>query len=148
MLQLPKPNRQLRFIIIGCGLLLFVWFTPEDQHVWPATLLGFGMVTLVIVWNILTRLGGKFVPTVYVLVGAVIVGVVVGAGTSVATAGLMFFKNALHAHLFVDFPTPLLLAVLERAPAWGLAGGLLGMGAALAWISLRQDTHEPGHDYR
>lgn len=147
MLQLPKPNRRLRLIIIGYGLLLFVWFTPEDNHVWPATLLGLGMAALVVAWNILTRLGGKLIPKVYVVVGAVTLGVVIGAGTSVATAGLMFFKNALHAHLFVDYPTPLLLAVLERASSWGLAGGLLGLGTALAWLSLRQDAHEPGHDY-
>jgi hypothetical protein len=148
MLRLPKPNRRLRLFIICYGLLLFVWFTPEDNHVWPATVLGLGMMLLVVVWNVLSRLGGKIIATQYVLLGAVVLGVLVGAGTSLATTGLMFFKNALHAHLFVDFPTPLLLAVLERAPAWGLAGGLVGLGAALAWLSLRQDTHEPGHDYR
>jgi hypothetical protein len=148
MLQLPKPNRRIRLFIIGYCLVLFVWFTPEDHHVWPATVLGLGMAALLVIWNVLSKLGGKIIPRQYVVLGAVILGVLVGAGTSVATAGLMFFKNALHAHLFVDYPTPLLLAVLERAPGWGLAGGLAGFGAALAWLSLRQDTHEPSHDYR
>jgi hypothetical protein len=140
MLQLPKPNRRTRLFIIGYGLVLFIWFTPEDNHVWPATVLGLGMAALLLIWNVLSKLGGKTIPRQYVVLGAVLLGAVVGAGTSVATAGLMFFKNALHAHLFVDYPTPLLLAVLERAPAWGLAGGLVGLGAALAWLSLVQDT--------
>jgi hypothetical protein len=148
MLQLPKPNRRFRLFIIGYGLVLFIWFTPEDNHVWPATVLGLGMAALLVIWNVLSKLGGKIVPRQYVVLGAVLLGVMVGAGTSVATAGLMFFKNALHAHLFVDYPTPLLLAVLERAPAWGLAGGLAGLGAALAWLSLKQDIHESSHDYR
>lgn len=147
MLQLPKLNRRFRLFIISYGLLLFVWFTPEDNHVWPATVLGLGMSVLVVTRNVMSKLGGKIIATPYVLLGAVILGVVIGAGTSVATAGLMFFKNALHAHVFVDFPTPLLLSVLERAPAWGLAGGLAGLGAALTWFSLRQDTDEPSHDY-
>src|SRR5688572_29297128 len=148
MLQIPNPNRRLRLIIIAYGLLLFIWFTPEDNHVWPAIQLGLGMTALVVIWNLLWRLGGKTVTRQYVLSGAVILGALIGAGTSLTTAALMFFKNALHAHLFVDYPTPLLLAVLERAPVWGIAGGLAGLGAGLTWFSLRQDTHESGHDYR
>ena len=147
MLQLPTPNRRTRLLIIAYGLLLFLWFTPEDNQVWPVTLLGLGLATLVVLWNVLSKLGGKVLSIRYLTAGALVLGVLIGAGTSVASAGLMFFKNALHAHLFVDFPTPLLLAMLERTSAWGLAGGLVGLGAALAWFALRQDTHESGHDY-
>lgn len=147
MLRLPTPNRRTRLLIIGYGLLLFLWFTPEDNQVWPVTLLGLGMAALLVLSNVMNKLDGKVISIRYLIAGAVVLGVLIGASTSVTSAGLMFFKNALHPHLFVDFPTPLLPAMLERAPAWGLAGGLVGLGAALAWFALRQDTHESGHDY-
>jgi hypothetical protein len=37
-----------------------------------------------------------------------------------------------------------MLAMLARAPAWTLAGALVGLGLALVWLAWRQGTH--GHD--
>jgi hypothetical protein len=70
----------------------------------------------------------------------VLFGALLGAGTSVAAVGLMFFKNALHAHIFLDFPPALLLALLSRAPGWALAGALGGCGVVLLRRSLRAQT--------
>ncbi len=67
----------------------------------------------------------------------VLFGALLGAGTSVAAVGLMFFKNALHAHVFLDFPPALLLALLSRAPGWALAGALGGAGVVLLRWALR-----------
>lgn len=140
MLQLPSANRRIRLLVMGYGLLLFLWFTPEDNQVWPVVLLGWGLAGLLVGVNVMNRLGGKWIPGRYLLPGAVVLGGLTGLGASVATAGLMFFKNALHAHLFVDFPTPMLLTMLERAPAWGLAGALAGLGVALAWLAIAPTT--------
>ncbi len=59
-----------------------------------------------------------------------------GLGGSVATAGLMFFKNARHAHVFPDYPAGMLLATLERAPMWAAAGGLIGLSVGLGCLAL------------
>jgi hypothetical protein len=132
---------------MGYGLVLFLWFSPEDNQVWPVTLLGAGMAALFAYLIVVNKLGGKLIPARYFLVGAPLLGILVGMGASVSTTGLMFFKNALHAHLFLDYPAPMLLAMLERAPIWGAAGGFCGLGAVLMWLLLRRDAHESGHEY-
>lgn len=133
-------------MVMSYGLLLFLWFTPEDNQVWPVTLLGWGMAGLAVFMTLVNKLGGRPIPARYIAPLTLVLGVLVGLGSSIATAGLMFFKNALHAHLFFDFPTPMMLAILERAPYWGLAGGLAGLGAALAWLALRQVHYESGYN--
>ncbi|MEO8612201.1 MAG: hypothetical protein ABI690_30180 [Chloroflexota bacterium] len=137
MIHIPTPNRRIRLVVMAYGLLLFLWFTPEDNQVWPVTLLGWGLAGLVVFMALVNKFGGRQIPARYVVPLLTVLCVLVGLGSSIATAGLMFFKNALHAHLFFDYPTPMLLAILERAPYWGIAGGLAGLGAALAWLALR-----------
>lgn len=119
-----------RALLSAYGLLVFVWLSPEDQHVWPPVLLGAGAGLL---------LALRVVPRPLEAPGWAIAlfGALLGAGTSVAAVGLMFFKNALHAHVFLDFPPALLLALLSRAPGWALAGALAGCGAALLRRALR-----------
>jgi hypothetical protein len=148
MFRVPTPNRRMRLLVMGYGLLLFLWLTPEDQQVLPVTLLGLGMAGLGMSLTVMKRLGGRMIAGRMFVLSAIIAGVVIGLGGSIAIAALMFFKNALHAHLYFDFPVPMMLAMLESSPAWGLAGGFVGLGAALAWLALRQETHESGHEYR
>lgn len=137
MIQIPTPNRRIRFMVMGYGLVLFLWFTSEDNQVLPVTLLGWGMAALVVFMTLVNKLGGRQIPARYTIPVGLALGALVGLGSGVATAAFMFFKNALHAHLFFDFPAPMMLAILERAPYWGLAGGLAGLGTALAWAALK-----------
>jgi hypothetical protein len=48
----------------------------------------------------------------------------------------MFFKNARHGHLFPDYTLEMMLAMLSRAPAWAIAGGLFGLSLGLGWLAL------------
>lgn len=137
MLRLPALNRRTRLIAVVYGLLLFLWLSPEDNQVWPVALLGNGLAALLVARAVLVNLGGREIPARYVLPGAALLGGLTGLGGSVATALLMFFKNALHAHLFLDYPPGLLLAILQRAPGWALAGALAGFGLALLWRARR-----------
>jgi hypothetical protein len=146
MIHIPSPNRRIRLAVMSYGLVLFLWFTSEDNQIWPATLLGWGMSILVVFLTLVNKLGRRQIPARYSAPLALVLGILVGLGSSITTAGLMFFKNALHAHLFFDYPTPMLLAILSRAPYWGLAGGLAGLGAALAWLALRQGNYESGYN--
>jgi hypothetical protein len=101
-------------------LLVFVWLTPEQDSVWLVATLG---------------LGGAFVTAAHlrlrIKLWLLFWGAFVGAGGAIAAAGLMFLKTALHAHPFPDFSPLLMLAMIQRAPAWGLAGALVGAGLLL-----------------
>jgi hypothetical protein len=134
MVSIPRPGRRVRLLTLIYGLMVLFWLSPEESQVWPVALLGLGVSLVGVVVTLMNKLGGKTIPASYVLPGAALVGVMVGLGASIAAAFLMFFKNALHAHLNPDFPLPLMLAVLERAPVWGLAGLLAGLGLGLAWL--------------
>jgi hypothetical protein len=131
MLRLPTRGWRTRLIATFYGLLIFIWMTPEDNAVWPVVVLGAGVSVLVVVLALLGSLGGRDIPHRYLLPGAGALGVLAGLGATLATAGLMLFKNALHAHVFLDFPPLMMLAVLQRAPVWALVGGLCGLGLGL-----------------
>jgi hypothetical protein len=134
---IPPLDYRLRLVVIGYGLLLLLWVSIEDIHSEPVVALGAGFSALVSMHALLRRLGGQAVSERQLLFISSLGGGVVGAGASISTALLMFFKNAWHAHLFLDFPPGLMLAILERAPAWGLAGVLMGIGSGLLWIVMK-----------
>ena len=128
------PNGWLRTTTLAYGLLLFVWLSPEDNGVWPVALLGVGLALLSMVWLIRRQFGHSAFPAGYVPVGAALLGGIVGIGAALSTAGFMFFKNALHAHAFWDYPPAMVVAMLTRAPSWALAGALVGIGTGFLWL--------------
>jgi hypothetical protein len=132
---IPHPGRRIRLLTVGYGLLIFSWLSPEENQVWPVALLGLGLSLLGLILLVINKFGGKTVPAAYVVPCTTILGLMTGIGASITTTGLMFFKDALHAHLFPDFPPLMMLAILQRAPIWALAGGLAGAGLALAWLA-------------
>jgi hypothetical protein len=139
MLHVPHLNQWTRLLTVVFGLLVFLWLTPEDNAVWPVTVLGVGLSVMGIGHMVLRRLGGQAIPAQYVPVGAALLGTLIGLGASLSVTGLMFFKNALHAHLFLDYPVGMMLAMLAHAPGWALAGGLVGLGTALIWLAVERN---------
>jgi hypothetical protein len=135
MILIPLPGRRIRLLTVGYGLLIFSWLSPEENQVWPVVLLGSGLALLGVVLTVMNKLGGRTIPVSYILPGAAILGVITGLGASITTTGLMFFKDALHAHLFPDFPPLMMLAILQRSPVWAVAGGLAGAGVAFLWLA-------------
>lgn len=134
MLYLPRPNAALRLLTVAFGVVLFLWFSLEDNQTWPVVLLGLGSTGLIVLWSVLGRLGGQTIEPRYVTLGGLLIGALSGLGASVAVTLLMFFKNAWHAHVFLDYPVPMLLAMLGRAPFWTVAGALAGLGIAILWV--------------
>jgi hypothetical protein len=128
---------RLRLVVIAYSIVLLLWMSLEDVQVGPVAALGAGFSALVTLHLALRRLGGTALTARQLGLAAALGGGVTGAGASLCTALLMFFKNAWHAHTFPDFPPGLMLAILERAPAWGLAGMLIGIGLALGWMATR-----------
>lgn len=133
----PRLDYRFRLIVIGYGLALLLWMSLEDTHTEPVVVLGVAFSLLVSLRTLLRRLGGQGVTIRQFLLILAFSGGLFGVGASISTALLMFFKNAWHAHLFLDFPPGIMLAILERAPAWGLAGVLIGIGIGLSWLAAR-----------
>lgn len=137
MFHLPVPNTALRLLTVVFGVILFVWFSIEDNQTWPVVLLGLGSTSLIVLWAVLKRLGGQTIEARYVALSGLLIGALTGLGASLAVTLLMFFKNAWHAHVFLDYPVPMLLAMLGRAPFWTAAGALAGLGIAILWVVFR-----------
>lgn len=133
MLRLPARPRRARWLALAFGAALLAWTSLEDNHVWPVALLGWGLSALLVGWRVWGSVGGQRLPLRAAAPGAALVGAITGLGACLAAVGLMLFKNALHAHIFLDYPPGLMLATLERAPAWAAAGGLAGLGLVLIW---------------
>jgi len=136
-MRLPGLGRWSRLLALAYGFALFVWLSVEDTASWPPVLFGLGLSSLIAILLTLDKIGGRWLAGRYVPVVGFLLGAVIGLGTSLAAAVLMFFKNARHAHLFPDYPAGMMLAVLERAPLWAVAGALAGLSIGLAWLTLR-----------
>ncbi|HLV36766.1 MAG TPA: hypothetical protein VKY59_16705 [Spirillospora sp.] len=139
---LPRPGRWLRWLMLAYGVAVFIWLSVEDVSTWPVAVFGWSLALLTGILITLDKLGGRKLAARRAPVLLGVAGLAVGLGSSVAVTVLMFFKNARHGHLFPDYPPGMMLAMLERAPAWAAAGGLIGLGLGLGWLALRGEHDE------
>lgn len=142
-MRIPTVGPRARLIALAYGIGLLLWLSLEENSVAGAALLGLGLAALILVLTTADKLGSKRVAASAVPPAAALLGAAIGLGAAVAGASLMFFKNALHAHVFPDYPVSLIGALLGRGPAWTLAGALLGLGAGLTWLALRAPLDNP-----
>jgi hypothetical protein len=138
--RIPKMDNRARWTAILYGLVIFIWLGFEDSSALPVALLGTGLAGLVVLLSLIGRLGGRMIPARLFTPGLILTGGIVGTGASLSAAMLMFFKNARHAHVFPDYPWPMIAAMLERAPAWALAGMLVGLALALLWQASKAES--------
>ncbi len=138
------PRARLIALVYGAGLLL--WLSLEDSGVAAAALLGLGLAALILALTTADQLGGRRVTARAVPLAGALLGAALGLGAALAAAGLMFFKNALHGHVFLDYPPGLIGATLARGPAWALAGALAGFGGGLALLALRAPANNADKD--
>ncbi|MBL8153196.1 MAG: hypothetical protein JNM70_03355 [Anaerolineae bacterium] len=136
-LRVPLGGAALRWAALLYGGSVLLWLNLEDTRVWPVALLSWSGALLLAAGMTTRHLGGASLSRGRALLGGMLVGAGVGLGSSLICAGLMFFKNALHAHLFLDYPVLMLLAMIQRGPGWVAAGALLGLSAALLWMARR-----------
>jgi hypothetical protein len=137
-LKLPKPDYRARFLLLGYGLVLFIWMSLEDNGTLTVSLLGAGFATTLILYQTFERIGGKELSMRFFIGLFVGIGVLSGAISPLATISLMFFKTAWHGHGFPDYPPELMRDMLFRLPAWALAGGLLGLGLGFLYLTMRK----------
>jgi multisubunit Na+/H+ antiporter MnhE subunit len=137
-LKLPKPDYRARFLLLGYGLVLFVWMSLEDNGTLTVSLLGTGLATALILYQAFERIGGKELSMRFFVGLFVGLGTLIGMVSPLATILLMFFKTAWHGHGFPDYPLELMHDMLFRLPAWALAGGLLGLGLSFLYLTMRK----------
>jgi hypothetical protein len=121
----------MTFLAIGYGLLILFWLSGEDKTIWPATLLGGGLGFGFGVLMAVRYLAGRTLSGWRGLAALSVWAGVVGAASAPLTATLMVLKTASHAHLYPDYPLPVILDTLAHLPAWGAAGALSGLGIGL-----------------
>ncbi|MDE2820023.1 MAG: hypothetical protein OXN94_05555 [Chloroflexota bacterium] len=127
-----QRNTGFRLWLILLGIALFFWLGKEDSDVVAVTALGLILAGSTVWWLIFLRrrsdirASGK--PCAYL---GILGGICVGALSSFFAALLMLLKDLRHGHIFPDYPPELIIATLERLPAWSLAGGLIGLGVSL-----------------
>lgn len=131
---LPRLTLPLRLVLWAYGGLILFWLTLEENSVSSVTLLALGASILLVLVNVARRWGGQKMSAQIFFVLCCLAGALVGGGTALGAALLMFFKTAWHSHLFPDYPAPLMLAMLERLPAWLISGLLLGAAYALLML--------------
>lgn len=123
-----KPARRL---LLVSGIAVLLWSGMEDNDALLVTLLGTLLATAATMMLLASR---RFHPVMTrgsrPMQGA-LAGALIGKLASVATPLLMLFKDLRHAHIYPDYPAGMMLATLERMPAWALAGGLAGFGIGL-----------------
>lgn len=141
--RLPLPGRRLlRWLLILCGLAIWFWLGPEDDHSWPVALLSVVSSVTVGLWWLAGRVSGVRLSPARALVLCTLAGAVIGIGSAVLAASLMILKNARHAHLFPDYPAGQVLAMLGLAPVWGIAGALVGLALGLLLIAFKQEQQQ------
>ncbi len=129
MIRIPPP-RGLRFGRFFIGAALLLWLSLEDNAVLTPTLLGAAAVAFVIVERAWRVWSARELSPASLLIRATLNGLWFGVMSAAASAALMFFKNAWHAHAVWDYPPGLVVEMLFRIPVWGIAGLLVGGGIA------------------
>ena len=137
---LPAPGHRSRLLVVFYGILLMLWMSTEDSGTLTVTLLGSGLSVLAIGLWLLQETRDRRISFRGLLIGGAGSGGLMGAGAILATVALMFLKTAWHSHIYPDYPPQMMLDMLVRIPAWGLAGGMLGLAGALLWIALQQEN--------
>lgn len=142
-MRIPQTPAWMRWLVIACGLVTLFWLSLEDHAVWPVVVLGLTITSVAYSIRVLQTIGGRSLPIGQWVLGMGLSGGIIGVGTSLVTTLLMFFKTAWHSHLFPDYPPGLMLAILERAPVWALAGVIIGAGLAMLALAIQpQSNHD------
>ena len=115
----PSPSFLItwRSVAFGLGFLVLFWLPVEDQSILGPVLLAVAAAMAAIG---LARQRYPLRLPVAGLLGGLIV--------SPITLLWMAFKTSLHGHGAPDFTAQQILQVIQLAPLWTLAGGLLGWG--------------------
>lgn len=140
MITLPAiPRAWLRWAIIAGGMTVFFWLRLEDYGVLTAALMGLALAALASAAWLWPRIARRALTPVRLLLSMAAAGAAAGLLTALFSALLMLLKDGFHGHLYPDYPATLIAGTVARAPAWALAGALIGVAAAQLLLARRRD---------
>ena len=129
--RIKKHSTRARHLFVICGIAVLLWSGMEDDDARMVTLLGMLLAAALSMMVINSQWIAQRLKRLSLAKRAAMSGALIGALASLTTPLLMLFKDLRHAHVFPDYPTGMMVATLERMPAWALAGGLAGFGIGL-----------------
>jgi hypothetical protein len=132
----------LRWLLIACGITVFLWLGNEDTATWPVAALGLAGGALLTAWWLWPYSKAPLTPP-SLLAAAALAGALAGVCGALASVLLMFLKTAWHSHIFPDYPLPMMAAMAARAPAWAAAGAALALALVL-WRGLAKEDQPAG----
>ncbi len=137
ILKMPQARR---FILLATALdavAILFWAGLEDTNIAPAAALGAVTAALVFGHALLARSrSGAFTASEW-FVWMILGGACAGIGAALCAILLMAIKVSLHSHDYPDFSPSAVIGLFTRAPGWGLAGLLIGLGLALIGFARR-----------
>ncbi|NDJ87188.1 MAG: hypothetical protein GYB66_15015 [Chloroflexi bacterium] len=142
---IPSRTDWHTYAAVLYGVILLVWLSTESTNMILTSFLGVGAAFGVLGLGIMHRYGGRvlsFHRWVAMMVG---LGAAVGLGATAMTFFLMLFKNVQHAHVVPDFPWEMVSLIWLRAPAWTVAGALVGAAIGLLRLAFF-DSSDTGAD--
>lgn len=126
-----RHSTRARHLFVICGIAVLLWSGMEDDDARMVTLLGMLLAAALSLMLISSQRLPEQLRRLSLAQRGAMSGALIGALASLTTPLLMLFKDLRHAHVFPDYPAGMMLATLERMPAWALAGGLAGFGIGL-----------------
>lgn len=136
--QSKRNSTRARHLLVIGGIAVLLWSGMEDNDARLVTMLGALFSAPIFLMLANSRYYPARLQSLSLAKRAALFGALIGMLASLATPMLMLFKNLRHAHIFPDYPAGMMLATLERLPAWALAGGLAGFGVGVL-LKLRRD---------
>ncbi|MDE2774721.1 MAG: hypothetical protein OXI77_02170 [Chloroflexota bacterium] len=129
--RIKNYSTRARHLFVICGIAVLLWSSMEDDDARMVTLLGMLLAAALSMMLVSSQRFPERLKRLSLAKRAAMSGALIGALASLTTPLLMLFKDLRHAHVFPDYPAGMMLATLERMPAWALAGGLAGFGIGL-----------------
>jgi hypothetical protein len=125
------------------GIALFIWLPFEDTRLNLVLLFSAALVLLFLSRYLLSKHAAHWLAAISQpgsgsLPGVVfyaLFGLVAGLAVTPGAILLMVFKIGVHSHPVPDFSIDQVMWVIQRTPAWGLGGLLLGLGIGLFQIA-------------
>lgn len=135
MIRLPDLRRPLLLATGLYAVAFFLWLGVEDSTVLPAAVFGGAAAALGLAHFLRIGYSGRG----FTLAGWFALmasgGAAAGAASALVAVLFMAMKVSLHSHTGPDYSLEAVVGVLARAPQWGIAGLLCGLGLGLIGLA-------------
>jgi len=137
MIRLPHVRRLILIATALDAVAILFWAGLEDTNIAPVAALGAITAALAFGHALLARSRSGAFKAGERFVWMILGGACAGMGAALCAILLMAIKVSLHSHNTPDYSPTAVIGLFTRAPQWGLAGLLIGLGLALVGFARR-----------